>query len=61
MVTINPEQELMIRDFRLVRVDDGRELMKRQMRTCDADQFNRQWQDRGIPARWEPAELLAVG
>ena len=55
MFSFIDEQPIEIADYRLVRTDDGRELMVRHLRACDAEQFNRQWQERGIPTRWEPA------
>lgn len=48
-------------DYRLVKTDDGRVLMSRRLRAIDAENFNRQWSERGIPTRWEPArERVAV-
>ena len=59
MVTISDEQALAIAQFRLVRTDDGRELMTRQLRQVDADSLNRQWQEHGIPTRWERLQTAA--
>jgi hypothetical protein len=48
-------------DYRLVKTDDGRVLMTRRLRAVDAEQFNRQWSERGIPTRWERTrEPIAV-
>lgn len=48
-------------DYRLVRIDDGRTLMSRRLRAVDAETFNRQWRERGIPTRWVAArEQIAV-
>ncbi len=60
MVTISDEQAFAIAHFRLVRTDDGRVLMTRQLRPVDADKFNRQWNERGIPTRWERLQIAAV-
>ena len=59
--TPHDEQLFSPADFRLVKVDDGRVLMTRRLRSIDAERFNRQWSEQGIPTRWEPLpELLAV-
>ena len=60
MVTISDEQAFAIANFRLVRTDDGRVLMTRQLRQVDAEGFNQQWRTRGIPTRWEPLQVAAV-
>ena len=60
MVTISDEQAFAIAQFRLVRTDDGRVLMTRQLRPVDADNFNRQWSDHGVPTRWERLQVAAV-
>ena len=60
MVILTEEREIPISDFRLVRLDDGRQLLVRPMRACDAERFNMVWQERGIPTRWEPAQRRAL-
>ncbi len=60
MVTISDEQAFAIAQFRLVRTDDGRVLMTRQLRPVDADEFNRLWNERGVPTRWERLQIAAV-
>lgn len=60
MVTLTDDTEIAITAFRLVRIDNGRELLVRPMRACDAERFNRAWQDRGVPTRWEPAQAQAL-
>jgi hypothetical protein len=60
MVTLSDDQAFTIAPFRLVRTDDGRVLMTRQLRLVDADAFNRQWDERGIPTRWERLQVAAV-
>lgn len=60
MVTISDEQAFAIAHFRLVRTDDGRVLMTRQLRPVDADRFNRRWVQDGVPTRWERLQVAAV-
>lgn len=60
MVTISDEQAFAIANFRLVRTDDGRVLMTRQLRQVDAEEFNRLWVERGVPTRWERLQIAAV-
>ncbi len=60
MVTINDEQTLATARFRLVRIDDGRVLMTRDLRQIDAESFNRTWSERGIPTRWERLGAIAA-
>ncbi|HAT11529.1 MAG TPA: hypothetical protein DCS97_13255 [Planctomycetes bacterium] len=60
MVTINDEQAFAIANYRLIKVDDGRTLMVRRLRAVDADSFNRQWSERGIPTRWERQQQAAA-
>ena len=61
MVIINDEHAFAPADYRLVKTDDGRVLMTRQLRPVDAEQFNRQWNERGVPTRWERLQVAAVG
>lgn len=55
MVIISDERALAEAEFQLVRTDTGNVLLTRRLRGVDADQFNRQWTERGIPTRWERA------
>jgi hypothetical protein len=62
MVTLAPEANLLaVAEHQLVRTDDGSVLMTRPLRPCDADLFNRQWSERGVPTRWVLVELRAAG
>ena len=49
-----------IADYQLIRTDDGRVLMTRQLRAIDADSFNKNWRERGVPTRWERLSVAAV-
>ena len=60
MVTLNDEQAFNTADYRLIKLDDGRTLMTRRLRAVDADSFNRQWSERGIPTRWERLQQAAA-
>lgn len=60
MVTISDEQTIATALFRLVRTDDGSVLMTRHLRHIDAEAFNQQWRERGIPTRWERLQAAAV-
>lgn len=54
------DREIPILEYRLVRVDSGRQLMVRRMRACDAERFNCSWRERGIPTRWEAVQPAAA-
>lgn len=54
------DQLFTVADYQLVRTDDGQVLMTRQLRAVDADGFNRRWQERGVPTRWERLSVAAV-
>jgi len=60
MVKLSTEETCAITQFQLVRVDDGRVLMTRELRQRDAEAFNRQWSERGVPTRWERLQSAAV-
>jgi hypothetical protein len=53
MVTLSDDQRIVPAPYRLVRVDDGSVLLTRHLRAVDAEALNRQWDERGIPTRWE--------
>jgi hypothetical protein len=60
MVILSDERAFLSTEYHLVRVHDRQVLMTRQLRACDAETYNRQWEERGIPARWERACLAAA-
>lgn len=49
-----------IADYRLVHLQQGRTLMVRRLRACDAERYNLNWRAAGIPTRWEPLVSAAV-
>ena len=59
MVILSEDGALALTNFQLVDISDGRVLMTRTLRTCDAEQFNQNWKARGITARWEPVLATA--
>ncbi|MBN8525990.1 MAG: hypothetical protein J0M02_11695 [Planctomycetes bacterium] len=60
MDMLNDDRSYAVADYQLVRTDDGRVLMTRQLRAVDADGFNRSWRERGVPTRWERLIAAAV-
>lgn len=60
MVTVSADQALALAHFRLVRLDTGSVLLTRQLRLIDAETLNRQWDERGVPTRWELLQIAAV-
>ncbi|MEK7415772.1 MAG: hypothetical protein AAB263_20895 [Planctomycetota bacterium] len=60
MVILSEDGALALASFKLVNVANGRVMMTRKLRLCDAEQFNQNWQARGIPARWEPVLVTAA-
>ena len=60
MVILSEDGALALANFRLVDTSDGRILMTRTLRNCDAEQFNQTWKTRGITARWEPVLTSAT-
>jgi hypothetical protein len=60
MVKLSDEQAFAAAEYQLVRIDTGNVLMRRQLRGIDAEHFNRQWQERGVPTRWQRLNTAAV-
>lgn len=46
--------DLDVRLYALIDAKHGTKMLERLMRPQDAERLNRQWQERGIAARWEP-------
>jgi hypothetical protein len=55
MVIFAANQELDPTDHVLIDLRDGRVLMQRALRQCDAARLNQGWHERGITTRWQPA------
>lgn len=60
MVKLGDEEAFAAAEYQLVRVDTGHILMHRQLRGVDAEHFNQQWQERGVPTRWQRLNTAAV-
>lgn len=60
MDQLTDDQRFAPAEYQLVRTDDQRVLMTRQLRPVDADDFNRSWHERGVPTRWERLSVAAV-
>lgn len=60
MDTLTDDQRYALAEYQLVRTDDQRVLMTRQLRPVDAEGFNQGWRDRGVPTRWERLSVAAV-
>lgn len=60
MVILSADGAHALANYQLVNTADGRILMTRQLRVSDAEQFNLNWQARGITARWVPIPIAAT-